>query len=128
MYKLRALLIASIFSVSILQAQTKKLFNESTAEKERRMAWWTNDRFGMFIHWGIYSEAARHEWVKHNEHMTNEEYQKYFDLFNPDQFDPTTWAKEAKAAGLTLTGKVAVLTRLRRDGEDASVANAVHVQ
>jgi alpha-L-fucosidase len=113
MHKLRAsLIIASLLSVSILQAQTKRLFTESTAEKERRMAWWTNDRFGMFIHWGIYSEAARHEWVKHNEHMTNEEYQKYFDLFNPDQFDPTIWAKEAKAAGM----KYAVLTTKHHDG------------
>ena len=76
------------------------------------MAWWTNDRFGMFIHWGIYSEAARHEWVKHNEHMTNEEYQKYFDLFSPDEFDPTTWAKQAKAAGM----KYAVLTTKHHDG------------
>ncbi|MBS1602346.1 MAG: alpha-L-fucosidase, partial [Bacteroidetes bacterium] len=63
---------------------TKRLFSESAAAKAQRMAWWTNDRFGMFIHWGIYSMAARHEWVKHNEHMTNEEYQKYFDFFNPD--------------------------------------------
>ena len=44
--------------------------------------------------------AARHEWVKHNEHMTNEEYQQYFDFFNPDQFDPAAWAKQAKAAGM----------------------------
>lgn len=76
------------------------------------MAWWTNDRFGMFIHWGIYSMAARHEWVKHNERMTNEEYQKYVDLFNPDQFDPTVWAKQAKAAGM----KYAVLTTKHHDG------------
>jgi alpha-L-fucosidase len=91
---------------------TKKLFSESAAAKEQRMAWWTKDRFGMFIHWGIYSMAARHEWVKHNEHMTNEEYQKYFDFFNPDQWDPTAWARQAKAAGM----KYAVLTTKHHDG------------
>jgi len=40
-------------------------------------------RFGMFIHWGLYALPARHEWVKNNERMTNEQYQKYFEMFNP---------------------------------------------
>ena len=106
------LLIASLLTVSLSQAQTKKLFNEPAAEKEKRMAWWTNDRFGMFIHWGIYSMAARHEWVKHNEHMTNEQYQKYFDGFEPDSFDPAAWARQARAAGM----KYAVLTTKHHDG------------
>lgn len=92
--------------------QTAKLFNEPNAQKEKRMAWWSDDRFGMFIHWGIYSMAARHEWVKHNEHLTNEQYQKYFDFFNPADFDPTTWAKQAKAAGM----RYAVLTTKHHDG------------
>ncbi len=76
------------------------------------MEWWSDSRFGMFIHWGLYSGAARHEWVKHNEHMTNEQYQKYFDEFNPDQFDPVKWAKEAKSAGM----KYAVLTAKHHEG------------
>ena len=116
MSKKSSLLIAMSFvaltSQAQTQAQTKKLFSETTAEKEKRMAWWTDDRFGMFIHWGIYSMAARHEWVKHNEHMTNEEYQKYFDYFQPDDFDPTAWAKQARAAGM----KYAVLTTKHHDG------------
>jgi len=112
MSKKTALFIVLSFIAWTLQAQPKKLFNESQPEKEKRMAWWTDDRFGMFIHWGIYSMAARHEWVKHNEHMTNEQYQKYFDFFNPVDFDPTTWAKTAKAAGM----KYAVLTTKHHDG------------
>lgn len=90
----------------------QRIGNETPETKAERMAWWQNDRFGMFIHWGLYSEAARHEWVKHNEHMTNEQYQKYFDLFNPDQFDPKKWAREAKAAGM----KYAVLTTKHHEG------------
>src|ERR1700733_2523727 len=100
-----------LLSVSFASAQ-KMIGNETEAQKEKRMEWWKDARFGMFIHWGLYSEAARHEWVKHNEAMTNEQYQKYFDEYNPDLFDPTKWAKEAKAAGM----KYAVLTTKHHEG------------
>ena len=50
-------------------AQQKKIWNESPEEKKERLAWWTNDRFGLFIHWWPYSLAARHEWVKKREQM-----------------------------------------------------------
>jgi alpha-L-fucosidase len=90
----------------------KMIGHETDAQKKQRMQWWSDGRFGMFIHWGLYSEAARHEWVKHNEHMTNEQYQKYFDMYNPDMFDPRKWAKAAKAAGM----KYAVLTTKHHEG------------
>ena len=106
------LFVAALLSASLCQAQPKHLFNETAVEKADRMAWWTQARFGMFIHWGLYSMAARHEWVKHNEHMTDEQYQKYFDLFDPDHFDAATWARQAKAAGM----KYAVLTTKHHDG------------
>jgi alpha-L-fucosidase len=90
----------------------QNIFNETPEQKAKRLEWWTNDRFGMFIHWGLYSLAARHEWVKHNEKMTNEQYQKYFDLFNPYLFDPRKWAKQAKDAGM----EYAVLTTKHHEG------------
>jgi alpha-L-fucosidase len=93
-------------------AQKKQLFNETTSQKEDRMAWWKDARFGMFIHWGLYSLPARHEWVRNKERISNEVYQKYFNLFNPDKFDPKKWAKEAKAAGM----KYAVLTTKHHEG------------
>ncbi|HTD41511.1 MAG TPA: alpha-L-fucosidase [Mucilaginibacter sp.] len=99
-------------TITFASAQLKKLGNETDAQRKERMEWWTDARFGMFIHWGLYSQAARHEWVKHNEHLTNEEYQKYFDQFDPDHFDPKKWAKEAKAAGM----KYAVLTTKHHEG------------
>lgn len=74
--------------------------------------WFVRDRFGLFIHWGIYSSAARHEWVKNREKITDEEYQKYFDSFNPDLYDPEAWAKAAKDAGM----KYAVITTKHHDG------------
>lgn len=76
------------------------------------LSWFTHDRFGMFIHWGLYSMPARHEWVKTNECIPEEKYQKYFQYFNPDLFDAREWAKQAKAAGM----KYAVLTTKHHEG------------
>ena len=62
--------------------------------------WFTHDRFGMFIHWGLYALPARHEWVKQIEKMTNEQYEKYFKHFDPDLYDPELWADLAWNAGM----------------------------
>ncbi len=75
-------------------------------------AWFTRDRFGMFIHWGLYALPARHEWVKTRERMTDADYDRYFRRFDPDLFDPRDWAKQAKAAGM----RYAVLTAKHHDG------------
>jgi len=90
----------------------KSLTTETEKQKEERMAWWTQDRFGMFIHWGLYALPARHEWVKHVERMNNDQYQVYFDEFNPDLFDPKAWAKQAKEAGM----RYAVITSKHHEG------------
>ena len=73
-----------ILSLGRLSAQSSKLFAETNEQKKARMSWWVNDRFGMFIHWGLYALPARHEWVRNREFITNEAYQKYFDQFNPE--------------------------------------------
>ncbi|HCE00869.1 MAG TPA: alpha-L-fucosidase [Armatimonadetes bacterium] len=62
--------------------------------------WFVESRLGLFIHWGLYALPARHEWVKNFERIRNEDYQKYFDRFDPDLYDPKAWAKAAKAAGM----------------------------
>ncbi len=59
-------------------------------------AWFRHDRFGMFVHWGLYSLAARHEWVKNRERMTDEQYARYFERFDPDLYDPREWARSAQ--------------------------------
>ncbi len=109
--KIQLLPVLLMLIVSSAFAQ-KMIGNETDAQKEKRMAWWQDDRFGMFIHWGLYSQAARHEWVKSNEQIPDAQYQKYFDQFNPDMFDPKKWAKTAKAAGM----KYAVLTTKHHEG------------
>ncbi len=74
--------------------------------------WFTHDRFGMFIHWGLYALPARHEWVKKREQITTEAYRQYFERFEPDLYDPWRWAADARAAGR----KYAVLTSKHHDG------------
>ncbi|KIO75157.1 alpha-L-fucosidase [Pedobacter lusitanus] len=109
--KLQLLLLIILLTSSSLFAQ-KMIGNETQEQKQKRMEWWTQDRFGMFIHWGLYAQPARHEWVKSVEGLSNEQYQKYFDQFNPDLFEPKKWAKQAKAAGM----KYAVLTTKHHEG------------
>ena len=74
--------------------------------------WFVHDRFGMFIHWGLYAAAARHEWVKHIEQIGDADYQKYFDHFNPDLYDPKEWARTAREAGM----KYFVVTSKHHEG------------
>jgi alpha-L-fucosidase len=74
--------------------------------------WFTESRFGMFIHWGLYSIPATNEWVRSLDKLTLEDYQPYFDTFNPTDYDPKAWAKAAKEAGM----KYAVLTAKHHDG------------
>ncbi|MBI4027847.1 MAG: alpha-L-fucosidase, partial [Verrucomicrobia bacterium] len=59
-------------------------------------SWFTHERFGLFIHWGSYSAAARHEWVKNHEKIPDEKYRRYFEVFNPDLYDPKAWARAAR--------------------------------
>lgn len=76
-------------------------------------SWFVRDRFGLFIHWGLYSLPARHEWVMHNEHIPVEEYErKYFKHFDPDLYDPRLWADAAANAGM----KYFVITTKHHEG------------
>ncbi len=74
--------------------------------------WFTSARFGMFIHWGIYAAAARHEWVQQYEQIPGEQYQQYFDHFDPDLYDPDYWAQLTAGAGM----KYFVITTKHHDG------------
>ncbi len=103
------LLSALLLFSQMAQSQLPK---ETESQKTQRLKWWTDARFGMFIHWGLYALPARHEWVKNMERMTNEQYQKYFNVFDPDMYDPHEWAKMAKAAGM----KYVVLTAKHHEG------------
>jgi len=74
--------------------------------------WFVHDRFGLFIHWGLYALPARHEWVKNREEIPDERYQVYFDHFDPDLYDPEQWAEAAAGAGM----KYFVVTSKHHEG------------
>lgn len=77
-----------------------------------RLNWWRESRFGLFIHWGIYSLKAKGEWVMYNERIPVQEYEKLASDFNPVQFDAEAWVSLAKAAGM----KYIVITAKHHDG------------
>ncbi len=79
---------------------------------EPDMDWFRHGRLGMFIHWGLYAVAARHEWVKSHERTSDEDYRKYFDNFHPDLYDPREWARAARDAGM----KYFVITTKHHEG------------
>jgi alpha-L-fucosidase len=63
--------------------------------------WFVRDRFGIFIHWGLYALGARHEWLQHREEIADSEYKRrYFAHFDPDLYEPALWAKAASDAGM----------------------------
>lgn len=79
---------------------------------EKRMQWFVQARFGMFIHWGLYAVPARGGWVRSNERMPEEKYMPFFREFDPSAADPKAWVQAAKEAGM---GYV-ILTAKHHDG------------
>jgi alpha-L-fucosidase len=75
-------------------------------------SWFVQDRFGMFLHWGLYSLPARHEWLQSRAEIPTETYHRYFEHFNPAAYDPSQWARMAREAGM----KYAVITAKHHEG------------
>ncbi|MEX0641397.1 MAG: alpha-L-fucosidase [Pirellulales bacterium] len=113
------LLLATLASGAVMgQAYTV----ETKAERDARMGWWRDARFGMFIHWGVYSVPAGvyngkqtgriGEWIMHNQRISVSEYHEFAEQFNPVKYDPEAWAQLAKDAGM----KYIVITSKHHDG------------
>ncbi len=92
----------------------------AVAEEPERLGWWSDARFGMFIHWGLYAIPAGKygdkdsygEWIRSEARIPVDEYDKYRAQFNPTKFDPDAWCRTAKAAGM----KYIVITSKHHDG------------
>lgn len=115
-------------SITIVNAQTASnglapLSSDVVKSKDDKMEWWRNDRFGMFIHWGIYAQFAGQyrghfqkvnngEWLMNRMKVPVQEYKDASRNFNPVQFNADEWAKMAKNAGM----KYLVITAKHHDG------------
>ena len=92
-----------------------------------RMKWFNEARFGMFIHWGVYSIPARGEWGMRVERIPVEKYAELAQKFNPTQFNADNWVKLAREAGM----RYMVLTTRHHDGFclfDSKVSNFTSVK
>ncbi len=125
-YPIRAALLACI-SISLLTAgftrpATAALPGESKQQIDKRMKWWRDAKFGMFIHWGLYAVPAGEwngkkvekygEWIQHYGKIPEKEYAKLQAKFNPTKYDAKQWVSLAKRAGI----KYIVITSKHHDG------------
>ncbi len=102
--------LIALCMTSVAWAQQQSTISDDAAAS--RIAWWRDAKFGLFMHWGVYSIPGRGEWVQWNEQIPVNEYAKLATQFNPDKFDPDAWAVIAKTAGMKYT----VLTARHHDG------------
>ncbi len=106
------LITISILNLKAQVAELPEILKETPKQHKVRMAWWHDAKFGMFIHWGLYSILGRGEWVMWNEQIPVEEYAKHTKEFNPEKYNPEKWAALAKDAGMNYM----VLTTRHHDG------------
>lgn len=99
-------------------ARTPRQSMGVTQLPNEKLDWMLDDKFGMFIHWGLYSGPGRGEWVMYNEAIPADQYRQFAfpqsgdSYFAADQFDPKAWADLAKDAGM----KWMCLTTRHHDG------------
>lgn len=100
------------FIVASSNAQTKVLTEEELLLKEADMKWFRDAKFGMFIHWGLYSIVGKGEWVMFNQRIDVDEYAKLSPQFKAQKFDADNWATIAEEAGM----KYMVMVAKHHDG------------
>jgi len=102
----RKLFFPALFLFAIT-ANAQMVYNP-TPENLKAREWFQDSKFGMFIHWGVYSVLGDGEWVMNNQRIDKQTYQRLPPFFNPISFDPKEWVSLAKAAGMkyiTITSK-----------------------
>jgi alpha-L-fucosidase len=88
-------------SPRMVSKQSKKFSSETKAQKEQRMKWWEDARFGLFIHWGLYSvpagewkgDTTHAEWIRTTAQNTYQRYEKFVQQFDPEKFNAEEWVK-----------------------------------
>ena len=107
--RIAAIFLLMIVLTTISQAQTKY---EPSAENLKNREWFQNAKFGLFIHWGVYSVLGDGEWVMNVQQIPIRLYEKLPAMFNPTGYDPKAWVQMAKNAGM----KYIVITSKHHDG------------
>jgi len=92
-------MLATRLTATETKMQTQSSVDEA-ADRARRMKWWHEAKFGMFIHWGLYSVLGRHEWVMENEGIPVAEYEQLAKKFVPKPNVARVWAWLSKRAGM----------------------------
>jgi alpha-L-fucosidase len=102
--------LATTASAEVADAAPISLLPETKEERDERMRWWRESRFGMFIHWGLYAIPAGEwegknvsgagEWIINTAHIKVADYQPLITQFNPVKFDAKQWVSIAKNAGM----------------------------
>jgi alpha-L-fucosidase len=103
---------APAMSAAEKDAQPQSAPTPGDATRAERMKWWKAARFGMFIHFGVYSTIGRHEWVMEDEGIPVSEYAPHAAMFHPRAGSPRAWARLAKQAGM----KYMVMTTKHHEG------------
>ena len=80
--------------------------------RAKRLRWFQEARFGLFVHWGLYSQVGRHEWAMNRERISPEEYEPLADTWKPKRGAPRAWARLARQAGM----RYVVLTAKHHEG------------
>ncbi len=109
---IRVLLVALAPVLYAAESPVSWLPDGTTAQRDARMAWWRDAKFGMFIHWGLYSLPADGEWHMRNKKMPFAEYSKFAAQFNPINFNADEWMSLACDAGMKY---VVITTRWRNE-------------
>ena len=105
---MRYFLVASLCVLLPPAAFAAEAPYDPAPENLKAREWFEDARFGLFIHWGVYSVLGDGEWVMNNHKMTVAEYEKLPPQFTPTEYDPAEWVLLAKAAGMkyiTITSK-----------------------
>jgi alpha-L-fucosidase len=117
----RVLVGLALCTLPTLRGAAQDSVGESPAARDARMAWWRDARFGMFVHWGVYSVPAGNyhgdrvgggEWIMNNSHIPIAEYEQFVRSFNPVRYDADAWVRTAKDAGM----KYIIITSKHHDG------------
>jgi len=121
------IIVGSLLALTTISPMARALegdpyANETPAQRDARMQWWREAKFGMFIHWGVYAVPAGTydgkkipgigEWIMLRAKIPVDRYQAYAKEFNPVKYDPASWAALAKEAGM----RYMVITSKHHDG------------